>query len=30
MIIETILTTQDPAGTVHCAPMGVEWGEEQR
>ncbi len=29
MILETILTTQDSAGTVHCAPMGVEWGEEE-
>jgi hypothetical protein len=29
MIIETILTTQDAAGTVHCAPMGVEWGDEE-
>ena len=29
MILETILTTQDGAGTVNCAPMGVEWGEEE-
>ena len=29
MILETILTTQDSAGAVHCAPMGVEWGEEE-
>ncbi len=29
MIIETILTTTDPAtGQVNCAPMGVEWDEE--
>jgi uncharacterized protein len=28
MIIESILTTLDPSGTVNCAPMGVEWGEE--
>lgn len=28
MIIETIVTTMDPAGTVNFAPMGVEWGEE--
>jgi hypothetical protein len=28
MIIETIITTMDAAGTVNCAPMGVEWGEE--
>jgi hypothetical protein len=29
VIVETILTTQEPAGTVHCAPMGVEWGDEE-
>jgi len=29
VILETILTTQDPAGTVNCAPMGVEWGDEE-
>jgi hypothetical protein len=28
MIIETLITTLDPAGTLNCAPMGVEWGEE--
>lgn len=28
MIIETLLTSLDAAGTVNCAPMGVEWGEE--
>lgn len=28
MIIETLLTSTDSAGTVNCAPMGVEWGEE--
>lgn len=28
MIIESIVTTIDPAGRVNCAPMGVEWGEE--
>jgi hypothetical protein len=30
MIIETIVTTMDAAGTVNVAPMGVEWtgGEE--
>ncbi|MBP6670592.1 MAG: DUF447 family protein [Gemmatimonadales bacterium] len=28
MIIETLLTTQDAAGTLNVAPMGVEWGEE--
>ena len=29
MIIESILTTMDAAGTVNFAPMGVEWGEEE-
>src|SRR3989442_12788910 len=29
VIIESILTTLDPAGTVNFAPMGVEWGEEE-
>ena len=28
MIIESILTSVDPAGLVNCAPMGVEWGED--
>lgn len=28
MIVESILTTMDEAGTVNFAPMGVEWGEE--
>jgi uncharacterized protein len=28
VIIETIVTSLDPAGTVNFAPMGVEWGEE--
>lgn len=28
MIIETIVTTMDPGGTINFAPMGVEWGEE--
>jgi hypothetical protein len=28
MIIESILTTMDPAGVLNCAPMGVEWDEE--
>jgi uncharacterized protein len=28
VIIETIITTTDAAGTVNVAPMGVEWGEE--
>src|SRR2546425_2608296 len=29
VIIESILTTMDAAGTVNFAPMGVEWGEEE-
>ncbi|HXE57930.1 MAG TPA: DUF447 domain-containing protein [Gemmatimonadales bacterium] len=28
MIIESILTTMAPDGTINFAPMGVEWGEE--
>jgi uncharacterized protein len=28
VIIETIVTTMDPAGAINFAPMGVEWGEE--
>ena len=28
MIIETIVTSTDPHGTVNFAPMGVEWGED--
>ena len=29
MIVEGIVTTQDGAGQVNFAPMGVEWGEER-
>ena len=29
MIIETIVTTTAPDGTVNVAPMGVEWGEDE-
>lgn len=29
MIIETLLTSLDPGGTLNCAPMGVEWGDER-
>ncbi|HYU00316.1 MAG TPA: DUF447 domain-containing protein [Gemmatimonadales bacterium] len=29
MIIESILTTLDSAGTANFAPMGVEWGEQE-
>jgi uncharacterized protein len=28
VILETIVTTMDAAGTINFAPMGVEWGEE--
>jgi len=28
VILETIVTSLDTAGTVNFAPMGVEWGEE--
>jgi uncharacterized protein len=28
VIIESIVTTLDPAGRVNFAPMGVEWGDE--
>jgi hypothetical protein len=28
VIIETIVTTVAEDGTVNCAPMGVEWGED--
>jgi uncharacterized protein len=28
MIVETVTTTLNPDGTVNCAAMGVEWGEE--
>jgi hypothetical protein len=28
VIIESILTSMDAAGTINFAPMGVEWGEE--
>jgi uncharacterized protein len=28
VIIESIVTSIDPAGRVNFAPMGVEWGEE--
>jgi hypothetical protein len=27
MIVETIVTSVAPDGTVNCAPMGVEWGD---
>ena len=28
VIVETIVTSVDSEGTVNCAPMGVEWGED--
>jgi hypothetical protein len=28
MIVETVTTTRNPDGTINCAAMGVEWGEE--
>jgi hypothetical protein len=28
VILETIVTTVGEDGTVNCAPMGVEWGED--
>ena len=28
VIVETIVTTVSEDGTVNCAPMGVEWGDE--
>src|SRR5262249_16721168 len=28
MIVESIVTTIGEDGTVNCAPMGVEWGED--
>ena len=27
-IVETVTTTINPDGTVNCAAMGVEWGDE--
>jgi len=29
VIVETIVTTVADDGTVNCAPMGVEWGDEE-
>jgi hypothetical protein len=29
MIVESIVTTVADDGTVNCAPMGVEWGDER-
>ena len=29
MIVESIVTTVAADGTVNCAPMGVEWGDDR-
>jgi hypothetical protein len=29
MIVETVTTTINPDGTVNCAAMGVEWGDDE-
>ena len=29
MVIETVVTTLNPDGSVNCGAMGVEWGAEQ-
>ena len=29
LILETVVTTINPDGTVNCGAMGVEWGEER-
>jgi uncharacterized protein len=29
VILETVVTTVNPDGSVNCAAMGVEWGEER-
>src|ERR671915_1017027 len=29
MIVETVVTTINPDGSVNCAAMGVEWGEQR-
>jgi hypothetical protein len=29
VIVETVVTTTNPDGTVNCAAMGVEWGEQR-
>jgi hypothetical protein len=28
-ILETVVTTSNPDGTINCAAMGVEWGDQQ-
>ena len=29
MVLETVVTTLNPDGTINCAAMGVEWGERR-
>ena len=29
MVLETVVTTLNPDGSVNCAAMGVEWGEQR-
>ena len=29
LILETVVTTTNPDGSVNCAAMGVEWGEQR-
>ena len=29
MVLETVVTTINPDGTINCAAMGVEWGEQR-
>ena len=29
MVLETVVTTINPDGSINCAAMGVEWGEER-
>ena len=29
MVLETVVTTLNPEGSVNCAAMGVEWGERR-
>src|SRR5678816_4761523 len=29
MIVESIITTVSADGTINCAPMGVEWGDDR-
>ena len=29
LIVETVVTTINPDGSVNCGAMGVEWGEQR-